>query len=255
MTTSQEITVLSFNVWTNRDSLRQRLNGVVQTIRGVMPDSFGLQETHGLWREPLKEALADKYAIACAQGRMLGDNDESVPVFYLKDRYDLIEEGMFWLSETPHIASMGWDAACERMVGWIVLKDKTTGFRYAHFNTHFDHVGPIAMANSARQVAGFIEEMGLPAVLTGDLNDIPGSLPMQYLAQGGLQDLRAVAAQTDGSCTFHGYDEAYEGKVIDYILANHYLRGAKQYRVIRDKYDGMYPSDHFAVAATFTLAN
>jgi len=252
---TQEITALSFNAWTNRDSLGERLHGVVQTIKNAMPDSFGLQEAHGLWREPIKQALCDDYAIACQQGRELSDIDEGVPVFYLKNKYELAEEGVFWLSETPEKASMGWDAACERMAGYAVLKDKTTGFMYVHFNTHLDHKGAIAMTNGARQVADKINAMGLPAVLTGDLNDTPGSRPMEYLAAGGLKDLRAAAAETDDGETFHGYGSKDGGKIIDYVMANHYLREAKSYRVVRDKYDGMYPSDHFAVMAIFTLAN
>jgi endonuclease/exonuclease/phosphatase family metal-dependent hydrolase len=190
--------------------------------------------------------------VACNKGRLFGAH-EGTPIFYRRDKYDLVRQGVFWLSERPGIASIGWDASCPRIAAWAVLRDKRTGFTYAHFNTHFDHKGRIAMANSARMMADRINALGLPAVLTGDLNDQPGSLPMEYLAAGGLKDLRTAAAATDNGDTFHGYGG--EGKIIDYIYANHSLREAARYKVIRDEYGGMYPSDHFAVAATFTLAN
>ena len=252
---TQEITVMSFNVLTSvggEHSLRKRYNGVVQTIRKEMPDSFGLQEAHELWRGPLKRDLSDIYGIACDKGRVFGFH-EGTPVFYRKDKFDLVKEGVFWLSERPNVASMGWDAVCPRIAGWAVLRDKQTGFTYAHFNTHLDHKGRVAMANGARLVAGRINALGLPAVLTGDLNEQPGSQPMEYLAAGGLKDLRVEAAETDTGGTFH----AYRGGtgVIDYVYANHYLRGAAEFKVIRDEYDGMYPSDHFAVCARLTLAN
>ena len=134
-----------------------------------------------------------------------------------------------------------------------MLKDKRTGFTYAHFNSHFDHVGATARANSARLLADRVNEMGLPAVFTADLNAGPGSLPAQYLEAGGLADLRFAAEEADTGPTFHAYSGARA--VIDYIYANYYLQQAAQFKVIRDEYDGMYPSDHFAVSAKLTLAN
>ena len=257
-TMTQEITVLSFNIWTDTGSIDKRMNGVLETIRSEMPDSFGLQEAHELWRQPLKRALQNAdtigapYGIACNWGRYFGVQ-EGTPIFYRKDKYKLVKEGVFWLSDRPRIASVGWDAALPRIAGYAVLKDKQTGFTYVHFNAHFDHVGATARANSARLIADRINAMGLPAVFTADVNAGTAALPAQYFAAGGLTDLRGAALVTDTGPTFHAYSGATS--VIDYIYANHYLRDAAQFKVIRDEYDGQYPSDHFAVAATFTLAN
>ena len=253
-TMTQEITVMSFNVWTETGSIGQRLNGVLQTIRSENPDSFGLQEAHELWRFRLWWALRHDYGIAAWQGRYFGIG-EATPIFYRKDKYCVVKQGVFWLSDNPGAASMGWDAALPRVAGYVVLRDKQTGFTYVHFNAHFDHVGPIARANSAALIAERIKEKGLPAVFTADINANPGSLPAQYLEAGGLTDLRRAAGDTDTGPTFH----AYRGgtAILDYVYANHYLRDPEtaRFKVIRDEYDGMYPSDHFAVSATLTLAN
>ncbi|MCL2299497.1 MAG: endonuclease/exonuclease/phosphatase family protein [Firmicutes bacterium] len=252
---TQEITAMSFNVLTSvggKHGLRGRYNGVLQTILKEKPDSVGLQEAHELWRGPLKRDLKESYGVACNKGRVFGLH-EGTPIFYRKDKYELLKEGVFWLSERPGVASMGWDAACPRIAGWAVLRDKRTGFTYAHFNTHLDHKGRAAMANGARLMAERLNALGLPAVLTGDLNCAPGSLPMEYLKAGGLTDLRFAADKADTGLTHHGYRDCTG--VIDYVYANHYLRGAREFKVIRDQYDGTYPSDHFAVSATLTLAN
>ena len=249
---TQQITVMSFNVWCNADTMPGRFNGVERTIRGAMPDSFGLQEATEAWRGQLRAALRDDYNVACDVARA-ADSSEGTPIFYLKDKYELVDQGVFWLSEMPEKSSRGWDAACYRIAGCAVLRDRQTGFTYAHFNTHLDHVGPIAMANGARLMAQRITALGLPAVLTGDLNDIPGSRPINHLTAAGLLDLRDSAKESDGSRTYHGYGD--EGKVIDYVMANGYLRDAAKYWVIQDQYDGQYPSDHFAVSARLTLAN
>jgi len=249
---TQEITVMSFNIWTDTGSIDTRMNGVLRTIRGEMPDSFGLQEAHELWRWPLKRKLKDEYGIACDRGRYFGVQ-EGTPIFYRKDRYELVDQGVFWLSDRPWITSVGWDAGLPRIAGYAVLRDKQTGFTYVHFNAHFDNAGATARANSARLMADRINAIGLPAVFTADVNAGPGALPAQYFEAGGLIDLRDAAAVSDTGPTFHAYRGATA--ILDYIYANHFLRDAAQFKVIRDEYDGMYPSDHFAIAATFTLAN
>jgi len=256
----QEISVMSFNVKTTKTGskgLPKRLNGVVQTILKEKPDSFGLQEAHADWRTALLEELGGAYAIACARGRSTEDA-EGAPIFYRKDRYELVEEELFWISPLPDRVSYGWGASFPRVAGYAVLKDKRTGFTYAHFNSHFDFLSPTARTNGARMVADRINALGLPAVFTADMNAEPGTRPTQYLEAGGLTDLRKVAKVTDEGITFHNYNGRVAllgNTVLDYIYANHYLRGAKQFKVIRDQYDGMYPSDHFAVCATLTLAN
>jgi len=246
---AQEITVMSFNVWTQKSSLDKRRNGAVQTILKENPDSFGLQEAHGAWREALLEALGGQYAIACARGR-LTENAEGTPIFYRKDKYELIREEVFWLSPWPGRPTFGYGASLPRIAGYAVLRDKRTGFTYAHFNSHFDHIGGTARTNSAWMLATAVNALGLPAVFTADMNAQPGTQPTQYLEAGGLTDLRKAAAKTDEGGTF-----VSDGRILDYIYANHYLRAAKEFKVIRDEYDGRYPSDHFAVAAALTLAN
>jgi len=254
---TQEITVMSFNIYSKRDgdyAFDGRINGVVETILNEKPDSVGLQEAHDAWRFNLWKNLDDEYGWACWAGRDFGFG-EAVPILYRKDKYILLEESVFWLSETPRFPSVGWDAALRRVAGYAVLQDRETGFTYVHFNSHFDHVGEIARANSARLVADRINEMNLPAVFTADVNARPNTLPTNYLEAGGLINLRGTAAVSDTGSTFHAYSGGIGNSIIDHIYANHYLREAAYFKVIRDKYDGLYPSDHFAISAKLTLAN
>ena len=245
---TQELTIMSFNVFYGDPEAR--LEAVKATILKELPDSFGLQEATGKWRSILSEALQDKYAMVCKKGRMFGF-DEATPILYLKDKYTLVKQGVFWLSPKQNRTSIGWDSSLPRVAGYAVLKDKVTGFTYLHVNSHFDHVGPIARANSARMIADFINEKDLPAVFTADVNASSNSQPVQYLQAGGLTDMRDAAPNADLGGTYHGY-KGYES-VIDYVMANQYLKEAAEFKVIREEYDGKYPSDHFAVAATLTL--
>jgi len=248
---TQELTIMSFNVY--YQDAEERLDAVKETILKELPDSLGLQEATGKWKSILSKALQDKYAMVCKKGRMFG-LDESTPILYLKDKYTLVKQGVFWLSPKPKRTSIGWDAALPRVAGYAVLKDKTTGFTYLHVNAHFDHMGPIARANSARMIADFINEMNLPTVFTADVNASPGTPPVQYLQAGGLTDMRDAAPNADLGGTFHGFNGLNGNtSVIDFVMANQYLKEAAEFKVIRDEYDWKYPSDHFAVAATLTL--
>ncbi|MDR2647426.1 MAG: endonuclease/exonuclease/phosphatase family protein [Oscillospiraceae bacterium] len=257
----QELKIMTYNVYIGgkgAQSPDNRLNGVAQTILAQNPDSIGLQEADEFWRWNLKFALREKYAIACDYGRHLGMSEGS-PIFYRKDKFKLIDEGTFWLSDTPGLYSMGWDAASVRIAAWALLEDKTTGFRYYHYNAHLDHLGEAARINAAALIANKINAPNLPTVLTGDFNFAPSHRGYSYLTGAGIKDTRTLATQTkDSGRTFHGYANVTtrSGNPIDFVFANQqYLRAVRSYDIVHTRYDGMYPSDHFAVVSILTLAN
>ena len=53
---------------------------------------------------------------------------EMCGIFYLKDKYELLDSGTFWISETPDEESKYADAGCNRICSYVVLQNKTTGF-------------------------------------------------------------------------------------------------------------------------------
>ena len=59
---------------------------------------------------------------------------EHSAIFYRKDRFTLIKNGDFWLSETPDQPSKGWDATCcNRICSWVQLTDNATGKNFYFF--------------------------------------------------------------------------------------------------------------------------
>ena len=66
-------------------------------------------------------------------------------LYYKKDRFALLAEGHFWLSETPETpGSKSWDSSLPRMVTWVKLQDRQqpSSKPILFLNTHFDHRGP-----------------------------------------------------------------------------------------------------------------
>ena len=258
---SQSITVMSYNVYikgTGEKSPESRTPLVAENIRKYDPDSFGLQEADEGWMERLPELMTDYAYVGIGRNSNKGGGEAS-PVFYKKDKFDLLDSGTFWLSKTPEKASKGWDAMFKRVCTYAVLKDKVTGFTYAHFNAHFDHMGVIARLESVAVVAEKIKEIApdIPVVFSGDLNDYEGADMYARVLESGLKDTKYLAKNVSGgNVTYHGYSELVEKEApIDFIFANAFASDVESYTVISEKINGIYASDHHPVVATMTMIN
>ena len=140
-------TVMSFNIrygtaddgpnaWEHRRYL------VRLAIRERQPAIFGVQEC--LWEQGVElERAFSEYRIT-GVGRDDGKRaGEMCLIFSRRDRYRLLDQGNFWLSETPQTpGSLGWDAACPRLATWVKLYDRLCDPDTLFvFNTHLDHRG------------------------------------------------------------------------------------------------------------------
>ena len=175
-----------------------------------------------------------------------------------KDKFTLVDSGDYWLSETPDVPSKGWDGGCSRVITYAILKDKTTGFVYAHFNTHLDNVGEQAKANSVPLIATIIADIApdIPVVLTGDFNSREGSEIYANLVACGLNDTKYLAEKHDDCATYHDYNPfVVNTKPIDYIFVNSYVASVKSSYVDSRTVGLVYPSDHFPIITEMTLFN
>ena len=133
----------SSNAWPHRKEM------VAQIIRFHRTDFVGIQEGLPHQLEQMDKMLP--YFDRIGVGRNAGeDPGEYSAIYYKKSRFELLENETFWLSKTPdEIGSVGWDAALPRIVTWGKFKDSRTGKLFFVFNTHFDHRGEEARAESA----------------------------------------------------------------------------------------------------------
>lgn len=259
-TKSQTVTVMSYNVWiggTGEKSPENRTDEIVANIRKYNPDSFGLQEADEGWMERLPAELDDYACVGIGRSSNKGGGEAS-PVFYKKDKYELLDSGTFWLSKTPEKASKAWDAMFKRICTYAILKNKETGFVYAHFNTHFDHMGVIARNESVAVVSKKIAEIApdIPVVFTGDFNDEEGGDAYNRVLESGFKDTKYMAVTSDDGTTYHGYSELVEKtKPIDYIFVNGFVSRVEYYKIHSEKINGIYSSDHHPVVSEITLIN
>jgi len=259
---SQQMNIITFNIRLNTAS-----DGVnawpnrIEMVTGLMkfhdPDIFGLQEALVDQIEDIQKNLPDYewFGVGRDDGKKAG---EFSPVFFNKSKFILIENGTFWLSETPEKPSKGWDAALNRIVTWGKFKSKVTGKQFLVFNTHFDHKGVEARKQSAILIRKKIEEMtsnkNLPVILSGDFNLTPELEPISIIKKY-LSDSREITEQPPYGPvgTFNSFDwnAPMEGR-IDYI----FVRGGVsvlKYAVLTDSKEKRWPSDHLPVFAKVQL--
>jgi len=135
-------------------------------------DVIGMQEVLQKALVDLQERLPeyDHIGVGRTDGKEEG---EYSCIWYKRDRFEVLDKGNFWLSETPDsVGSRGWDAALERIASWGKFRDKKTGQIFMSVNTHFDHVGVEARKQSALLIIRKIKEIvgDRPAIVTGDFN-------------------------------------------------------------------------------------
>lgn len=251
-----ELNVMSFNMRYDNpedgeNNWQYRRERVARVIAANDVDLFGAQELLVGQLNDLKGLLPGYAEVGV--GREDGaEAGEFNPVFYRTDRFELLDWGTFWLSETPEVAgSKGWDGACERLATWTVLRDRD-GRELFFINTHLDHMGEVARREGVSLLLGRIDSLsgGRPVVLTGDFNATPDSEVIAHvLADGWMRHTRDVADVREGaSWSFADYGSIPEAdrQLIDYVFVNDGL-DVPMYRVLPDTLDGGYLSDHAPV--------
>jgi len=253
---AQELSLMTYNIRyaTVNDGENQwekRKEYVSEQLLFYAPDIFGIQEGLAHQVNYLDESLASYAFVGVGRddGKAKG---EYCALFYNKDKFQLLGEHTFWLSETPEKVSKDWDAALERICTYAKFKDKISGNIFFVFNTHFDHIGEVAREKSAELIVETIKEVNkddFPVFILGDFNLNEKSKAIKYLS-AHYNDARRVSKGKPfgpfGTFTGFEFHEPVKDR-LDYIFCSKELINVKKYGVLTDSKEGRYPSDHFPV--------
>jgi len=258
----QIINVMTFNIRYNNphDSLNSwpnRKDKLCSQVKFYETDILGVQEALDDQMVDLETCLVgyDYVGVGRDDGKAKG---EYSAIFFKADRFKMEDNGTFWLSPTPSVpGSKGWDAALTRICTWVKLKNLRTGKQFFVFNTHFDHVGKVARAESAKLILQQMDAIagGFPAILTGDLNSTPQEEAVKTFLDPAntykLTDSKSISQEKhygpDGTFNSFGPKET-SNNPIDYIFVNRVFEVLK-HATLSQSWQGSYSSDHFPVFA------
>lgn len=250
------------NVWEKRSGMN------VETIRRHGPGLIGFQECQYENLEVYEKELPG-YTRLTGPVYGTGQAEEFAAIFFDPERFEELDSGGFWLSDTPEEYSASWGNEVVRSANWVVLRCRENGASFLHVNTHLDHVSESARVEGSRlilrQTKANIGDP--PTVVTGDFNCKPGTPPYRVFVEDGFVDTFLAAGNQDDQRAFSFH--AFEGERftpadtdkpvgrIDWILVRDDagIVTIRSHDILRDGDEeaGIYPSDHYPVLAELEL--
>ena len=263
------IRVMSFNIrygtapdgenrWENRREF------LFDLVRDQAPDLLGIQEALRFQLDELVVAVSGYGEIGVGRddGRTAG---EYAAILYRRSRFEPLESGTFWFSETPEVpGSIDWGNRITRICSWARLRDLDSGRTCYLFNLHLDHQSQPSRERSVELLAQRINDRAHldPIVVTGDFNAGEENRAIRYLtgslsrASEGtanaapspmLRDaFRVIHPDAIEVGTFNGFEGRTDGEKIDFVLVDRSWQIIDAVIVTTSR-EGRYPSDHFPV--------
>lgn len=251
-----ELKIISYNIRTlardGKNSWPHRRHATKNMLYREAPDAFGLQEatvTHLHYIDSVCPQYA-RVGVGRDDGKMGG---EIMAIYYNTGRFDLLDSGTFWLSETPSLVSRGWDAACFRTTTWVKLRDRKSGYKFYFFNTHFDHKGRVAQTESVKLIVDKIKSIAgkkATVILTGDFNIEPGN-DIFVTLNDFMGSARLDAPVTDAKGSFNQFGRIKRKCILDYIFYRGKRSECLKFRTLDGDYGAPFISDHYPIEAVF----
>ena len=212
---------------------------IASLIRFHEFDVLGTQEGFQHQMEDLRKLLPEYDCVSFGRndGKLEG---EHAGIFYRKDRFEVRESGMFWLSETPDRPGKGWDADLPRICSWAKMRRIPDGKPFCFMTVHLDHRGSLARVESMKLL---LEKSATlagpdPVFLVGDFNTDQHSEAFRFLTSKGTLEDAAEKAEVryllNGTANRFDPDSRTESR-IDHVLTSPGTR-VRRFGVLTDSY-------------------
>lgn len=240
----------------------ERLTPLIKLLEKYDFDVFGAQEPFMPQIEDMMGHIGGRYDWigSCITGNDKTRNRHFNPIFYKKERLELLDWDTIWF--TDEAGESGYGAYSARLLTWALFRDKATDKQFYLFNSHFDHLGPEAKLAAAHILVQSVREIakGMPAFCTGDFNCDEYSKPYKtIIASQFLNDtFTAVAEPVNGIYpSGSGYKEPKpkNSTHIDHIFFTPNAVRISNWELIIEGYNGMWGSDHLPIFVDCKVAN
>lgn len=174
------------------------------------------------------------------------------PFLYRRDRLEMTDQGWFFFSETPDVIySRTFNGSFPAFASWAAFIDQATGASFRVVNIHTDYASRSNRLQSVELVAERITpwiEAEETVVVMGDMNARLGERTLQILEETGVS-----FAPITGS-TYHFNRGINLFGAIDHIGWVGDMTMLNDPVVIRQKFSGEWPTDHYPVVTDVELA-
>ena len=255
------IKVLDYNIRCANDGenkmIVDRAPRLEALVKKYSPDVIGFQEAKRKWINEPEDRFWQDYCMRYMYRSMT--SKESCPILWKRDKFKLVDEGYFWLSDSPDAISKSFGTKFHRICCWVKLKDRKTGKKFIFCNTHM--AGGWPTVPSSKLILERLEANGAftdcGAFLTGDFNIPPKHDGYNVLNDSGkLKDINDALGFNE-AYTNNGYnerpDDHYYNSIKDFIFFTPDHMVPLKYEVLNESYFGGWISDHRGLYAEVAL--
>ena len=173
------------------------------------------------------------------------------PILYRADRIAAVDQGWFFFSESPDVIySRTFNGSYPAFASWAVFRDRAQGKTFRVVNLHTDFR---SRSNRTRSIALVAERIGPwdaageTVFVMGDFNAQRGSDLLGLLERVGVRFVPVEGA------TYHFNRGLNLFAAIDHIGVAGPAEQKGAPVVLRQRFDGEWPTDHYPVIADFDL--
>ncbi len=214
----------------------------------LVDEPFGDETPEKLASRPKK--FQDRFTILCNMNN---------PIWYKRDKFELLDKGKFWYSDTPEKEFTYWSDKlwdCVRHCAWAKFRHNKTKKIFYVFNTHLfvqkgDSKVSLKTTKFLRDKVNEISK-GETFFIFGDFNQNEESLSLKYLINSKEMSLAknvAKKSRVNKKDSYKGFDGKYVGTgIIDHIFVSKNVE-VKYFELVEYKKSDVYPSDHLPIFA------
>ncbi|MEM1079068.1 MAG: endonuclease [Pseudomonadota bacterium] len=177
---------------------------------------------------------------------------QTQPIFYRINRLEVLEEGWFFFSDTPDVIySRTFNGSFPAFASWARFRELSSGAELRVVNVHFEFKSGSNRRLSAALVADRLAvplAKGERVALIGDLNARLGAQTHKI-----LEDVGWTFLPTEGA-TYHFNRGVNLFGAIDHIALAGPMTSAGPPAVLRQMFEGEWPTDHYPLVADILLS-
>jgi endonuclease/exonuclease/phosphatase family metal-dependent hydrolase len=229
---------------------------LAETLLKHSPDIIATQEGRFHQLKDLESLLKD-YDLIDQHRSWIGERMYPT-LFVKKNRFEFLQSGDIWLSETPDIAgSLSFESTFPRLMTWGKLQLKNSDKRIMIVNTHLDHIKKETRLCQIGVLACEVQKNWMnegQLFIMGDFNDSPDSEVRKQLVEKftTLKDAWLSKNQIEETSHHAFTGEMQNGARIDWIMVDNRTK-VEECFLEKVTQNNRYPTDHFPVVCKLSL--